>query len=128
MTGILYRVAVPLLVAASFVYLGWGQNNIFFCIAVPPVLLVWRMATGDSQDTIKNRAQVRDWYRGHFYEILSFIFLGAFQIAVAAMAEGKVENPLYWLIMILSLFVPYVLLMLVARHSLEPIERDKGHC
>ncbi|MCE9554867.1 MAG: hypothetical protein K8T91_16045 [Planctomycetes bacterium] len=124
MIWFLTRIAVPLLFAIGIVVTRWGSDNVVLYIAVPPVLLVVRIATGDSQDTIDARSKVRDWYRGHFYEILALVFLGAFQVAVAAMAEGKVANVGYWLIMVLMLFMPYLFLMLVSSYSLQPVDTD----
>ena len=112
---ILNRTLGPLVIAAMFLILRWGRDNMFYIIALPAVVLIWRMATSESQKSYEDRSRIGHWYASHTAEVLSLLLLMCFEIAVASLAQAKVEALFVWSVVGLSSYVPYLALTIWAK-------------
>ena len=103
------------MLAAMFLTLRWGRDNMFYIIALPAAVMVWRMATSESQKSYKDRPRIGHWYASHTAEVLSLLLLMCFEIAVASLAQARVEDLFVWSVVGLSSFVPYLALTIWAK-------------
>ena len=119
--------AVPVSAAVGVVFSRWGQNNLALVLALPIVVLLWRMFVLSARrpeappDDRHLRNRIANW---HALGIVACLFLMVFEAGVAGMAESRTANATVWATFVACTYVPFVLFSALAEWALPKSSGD----
>ena len=120
-TIILEWFAVLVSGALAVVFTWWGENNLAYVLALPIVVLLWRMFVLSNRrleappGDRRTRNRIANW---HPLRIVACLFLMAFEAGVAVMAEARVGDAAVWAIFVGCTYGPFVLFSALAEWCL----------